>query len=58
MLVICRLKRMDTPWETTSYNSCRSSIQLMATNMKEIVHYGRMHWKIENECFDCIAGHG
>ena len=48
----------DGDWEQTYCNTFFTSLEVNAKNVEAIAACARARWKIENECFNCIARHG
>ena len=48
----------DGSWEQTYCNTYPASLEVTAMTAEEIACCARARWKVENECFNCIACHG
>ncbi len=45
-------------YKRTLYTTLFTSLTVTKHNVQEVARCGRARWKIENECFNCIARHG
>ncbi len=53
---ICQ--RRPDGWQQTYYSTFFTSLEVRGENVEEIARCARARWKVENECFNCIARHG
>ncbi|MDE0101446.1 MAG: ISNCY family transposase [Bryobacterales bacterium] len=53
-----RQSQPDGSWQQTYCNTFFTSLDVTAENVEEIARCARTRWKVENECFNCIARHG
>ena len=53
-----RVRQKSGAYKRTFYTTFFTSLTVTRHNVQEIARCGRARWKIENECFNCIARHG
>lgn len=54
---IVRVHQENDTCKQTFYTTFFTSLTIKRGNVKEIARCGRARWKIDNECFNCIARH-
>ena len=53
-----RVRQNNGAYKRTFYTTLFTSLTVTKNNVQEVARCGRARWKIENECFNCIARHG
>ncbi len=53
-----RVRQKQGTYKQTFYTTLFTSLTVTKHNVQEVARCGRARWRMENECFNCIARHG